>query len=365
MKIPKILVTPLNWGLGHATRCIPIIKSLEENGAEVFIASDGVALDLLKKEFPKNIVFEIPSYDIHYKGNNFGWTMLRQSSKILAAIAKEYKAVKKIVEEHQIDAIISDNRFGCYYKGIPSVFMTHQLNMIAPTKILEKPANKVNHILIDNFQKVWVPDLQGDNSLAGRLSQEHDLDVTYLGVLSRMKNFKVEKKYDVAVVLSGPEPKRSEFELEIFRQALQLDDKRFIVVRGQPERWEYYFMKPHLEVVSFMTSQMLNETMLSADMIIARSGYSTVMDLWKLQKPALLVPTPGQTEQEYLAEELSKKNLFLTQSQEDLNIEKALTEINSYQGFLNENILEPFGKIRTTSDLDQSIKDFLKTLEQT
>ena len=100
-------------------------------------------------------------------------------------------------------------------------------------------------------------------------------------------------------------------------------------------------------------------------MIIARSGYSTVMDLWKLQKPALLIPTPGQTEQEYLAEELSKKNLFLTQSQEDLNIEKALTEINSYQGFLNENILEPFGKIRTTSDLDQSIKDFLKTLEQT
>ncbi len=352
----KILVAPLNWGLGHATRCIPIIKNLENLGAEVLIASDGIALDLLKKEFPDNVFFEIPGYNIDYKGKNFGWSMLRQSAKILTAIAKEHRAIKKIVDEHAITAIIADNRYGCYAKGCYNVFMTHQLNIISPAKVFDKPVNSINHLLAGNFEKIWVPDFGGEVNLAGQLSNGNNLNVTYLGPLSRMGRKEVEKKYDVAVVLSGPEPKRSEFELEIFRQALQLVDKRFIVVRGLPERWEYYFMKPHLEVVSFMTSNMLNETMLAADVIIARSGYSTVMDLWKLEKPALLVPTPGQTEQEYLAKALFDKKLFLTQSQEGLDIKKALTEVNSYQGFSTQNIVEP--------DLIQILRDFILKLKQ-
>lgn len=356
MSSPKILIAPLNWGLGHATRCIPIIKGLENLGAEVLIASDGIALDLLKKEFPKNTFFEIPGYNIDYKGKNFGWSMLRQSAKILAAIAKEHSAIKKIVVEHKIAAVISDNRYGCYAKGVHNVFMTHQLNIISPAKVFDKPVNSINHLLAGKFKKIWVPDFEEEVNLAGQLSRSHDLDVTYLGPLSRMERKEVEKKYDVAVVLSGPEPKRSEFELEIFRQALQLDDKRFIVVRGLPERWEYYFMKPHLEVVSFMTSKMLNETMLAADVIVARSGYSTIMDLWKLQKPALLIPTPGQTEQEYLAKALSDKKLFLTQSQENLNIKKALIEVDSYQGFSTQNIVEP--------DLVQILKDFILEVKQ-
>lgn len=352
----KILITPLNWGLGHASRCIPIIRNLEKLGAEVLIASDGVALDLLKKEFPKNTFFEIPGYNVNYEGKNFGWAMLRQSSKILTAIAKEHKAIKKIVEENSIDAVISDNRFGCYSKSVPSVFISHQLNLIAPAKIMEKPANMMNRFLMDNFQKIWIPDLKGEENLAGKLSHGHNLEAEYLGVLSRMEKFKVEKEYDVAVVLSGPEPTRSEFELEIFRQALSLEHKNFIVVRGMPERWEYYTMKPHLEVVSFMTSKMLNETMLAADLIIARSGYSTVMDLWKLQKPALLIPTPGQTEQEYLADELSKKKLFLTQSQEGLNIKEALEEIGDYRGFSGN-------AIEFESELNRVLEGFLGSLK--
>ena len=352
---PKILITPLNWGLGHASRCIPIIRNLEKLGAEVLIASDGVALDLLKKEFPKNTFFEIPGYNVNYEGKNFGWAMLRQSSKILTAIAKEHQAIKKIVEENSIDAVISDNRFGCYDKSVPSVFISHQLNLIAPAKIIEKPANMMNRFLMDNFQKIWIPDLKGANNLAGKLSHGHDLEAEYLGVLSRMKKFEVEKEYDIVAVLSGPEPKRSEFELEIFRQSLSLEDKKILVVRGMPERLEFYNMKPHLEVVSFMTSEMLNETMLSADLIIARSGYSTVMDLWKLQKTALLVPTPGQTEQEYLAEELSNKKLFLTQSQEELNIKKALEDIDDYRGF-SENTFE------SENELNRVLEGFLKSL---
>jgi len=352
----KILIAPLNWGLGHASRCIPIIRNLEKLGAEVLIASDGVALDLLKKEFPKNTFFELPGYNVNYEGKNFGWAMLRQSSKILAAIAKENKALKSIVKENSIDAVISDNRFGCYSKTVPSVFISHQLNLIAPAKIMEKPANVMNRFLMDNFQKIWIPDLPGEPNLAGKLSHGHDLEAEYLGVLSRMENFKTEKKYDVAVVLSGPEPTRSSFELEIFRQALSLEDKQFIIVRGMPERWEYYFMKPHMEVVSFMTSKMLNETMLAADMIIARSGYSTVMDLFKLQKPALLVPTPGQTEQEYLANELSSKKLFLTQSQEELNIRKAMEEIDNYRGFSESDF-------HSNKKLDEILNNFLQKLE--
>ncbi|MCB0662557.1 MAG: hypothetical protein KDC24_07450 [Saprospiraceae bacterium] len=324
----RILITPLNWGLGHATRCIPIIRTLLKLNVEVIIATDGGPYQLLTKEFPHLKAYELPGYNVNYKGNNFGWTMLRQGAKVLAAIAKEQKAVQDILAKEKIDAIISDNRFGCYAKDVPSVFITHQVNLISPMKAFEAPVNLANHQLIKKFDEVWIPDFPGEDNLAGKLSFPANFKKKrYLGALTRMHGGNLEKSFDIIAVVSGPEPKRSEFEHKIFAQSIKMD-KRVLVVRGLPDQWEFVNLTSNVEAVAFLTSKALNEAILSADVLVSRSGYSTILDLVQLGKPALLVPTPGQTEQVYLAEKLDERGLFASQNQDEFNlaegIEKAL-----------------------------------------
>lgn len=350
----RILVTPLNWGLGHATRCIPIIRTLLKLGVEVVIATDGGPYQLLTKEFPQLRAYELPGYNVNYKGNNFGWTMLRQGAKVLAAIAKEQKAVQNILANEKIDAIISDNRFGCYSKDIPSVFITHQVNLISPLKALEAPANLANHQLIKKFDEVWIPDFPGEVNLAGKLSFPANFKKKrYLGALTRMHGGRLEKSFDIIAVISGPEPKRSEFELKVFSQAIKLE-KRVLVVRGLPDQWEFVNLTSNVEAVAFLTSKALNEAILSADVLVSRSGYSTILDLVKLEKPALLVPTPGQTEQEYLAKQLASKGLFASQSQEDFNMAEGIEKALERPGFKADMF--------PTVDLESEISRFLREM---
>jgi uncharacterized protein (TIGR00661 family) len=350
----RILITPLNWGLGHATRCIPIIRALLKMDVEVVIATDGGPYQLLTKEFPQLRAYELPGYNVNYKGNNFGWTMLRQGAKVLAAIAKEQKAVQDILAKEKIDAIISDNRFGCYGKGIPSVFITHQVNLISPMKALEAPANIANHSLIKKFDEVWIPDFPGEDNLAGKLSFPANFKKKrYLGALTRMHGGELEKSFDVIAVISGPEPKRSEFEHKIFAQAIKLE-KRVLVVRGLPDQWEFVNLTSNVEAVAFLTSKALNEAILSADVLVSRSGYSTILDLVKLEKPALLVPTPGQTEQEYLAVQLDAKGLFASQSQEEFNLAEGIAKALERPGLRADMFPEV--------DLEKEIKSFLREM---
>jgi len=329
----KILISPLNWGLGHAARCIPLIQAFIKNGAEVFIASDGGALQLLKKEFPKLKFFEIPGYNIDYAGKNATLTILRQSAKILKAVFREHEATEKIVEEANIDLVISDNRFGCFSKNCKSIFLTHQLNIISPNKILDKPVNLVNHTLMNNFDEIWVPDFHGKENLSGKLSHNFkSKKIRFIGPLSRMKKNDLGKKFDVIAVLSGPEPERTNFERKIFEQAIKMP-QRFLVVRGMPERWEFFNLTENVEAVSFFTTNALNKAIANSDVLLSRSGYSTIMDLWKLEKPAILVPTPRQTEQEYLAEKFLKEGLYYAQKQNEFDLEKALEEVKNFAGF--------------------------------
>ena len=133
IKGKNILIAPLNWGLGHATRCIPIIRALEKNQYTPIIASDGAALQLLQKEFPHLQALELPSYQIEYakKGSDFKWKLLKNTPKMIEAILEEKKVVKKWVKEFQLVGIISDNRLGVYNKKVQSVFITHQLNVLS------------------------------------------------------------------------------------------------------------------------------------------------------------------------------------------------------------------------------------------
>lgn len=328
-KPERILVAPLNWGLGHATRCIPIINGLLQNDFDVTLASDGRALQLLQKEFPKLSIVELPAYNISYPSGNMVFNIAWQIPKILSAIRQEKKFLNDFVKKEKIDLIISDNRYGCRTRFTKNIFISHQLNIITPFAPLQWLVNKINHFLINCFDECWAPDFEGEKSLAGNLSRnQHLKNVRYLGPLSRMKKYEVENKYGIIAILSGPEPQRTIFEQLVLQQLASVD-KKCLVVLGKTDESKHYFLNKNIEVVSFMDSSRLNEAILSAGLVICRAGYSSIMDLVSLNKKAILIPTPGQTEQEYLAERLKTNALFCVRQQRNLDLMPAIREIEN------------------------------------
>ena len=179
-----ILVAPLNWGLGHATRCIPIIQELQKNGFTPIIASDGVALALLKKEFPDLIALELPSYNIEYakKGGNFKWKLINNSPKTIKSIISENKLINKWVKEYDLCGVISDNRLGLFTKKVPAVFITHHLRVLSgQTTWL---TSFIHSIIIKKYKECWVPDAESTPNLSGKLGhlENSSLNIKYLVV---------------------------------------------------------------------------------------------------------------------------------------------------------------------------------------
>ncbi|WP_339887462.1 glycosyltransferase [uncultured Flavobacterium sp.] len=331
----KIIVAPLNWGLGHATRCIPIIQGLLDNGFEPVIVSDGVALELLKKEFPKLISFELPSYDIQYaeKGKNFKWKMIAQLPKIISTIKKERSKINKILEAYSFDGIISDNRLGVYSKDVPSVFITHQLNVL--TGNTSWFTTKLHKKYIQKFNECWVPDVEKGQNLSGKLGHPTELfkNVKYIGPLSRLCKKPMPIKYDLMVLLSGPEPQRTLLEQKIIAE-LENYPKKVVFIKGVIEENQIIEEIGNVTYYNFMNSKAIETTFNESNHILCRSGYTTVMDLAKLNKKAFFIPTPGQYEQEYLAEKFDREGIIPTCKQDEFIIEK-LDKIDLYKGFTN------------------------------
>lgn len=355
---PHILIAPLNWGLGHAVRCIPIINALLEQGAKVTLASDGDSLHLLKAEYPKLTCLELPAYNINYKTANMFANIAPQIPKILKAIRLERRLLKPIISKYKIDAIISDNRYGLHSTLVPSVFMTHQLNILVPNRFVQAWVTRSNKKYISKFDACWVPDFEQEPTLGGKLSAGKDWsNISYLGLLSRMKYEKKEIIYDVIAVLSGPEPQRSIFEQKIIAQAKQLPHK-FLIISGKTAQKEQKNLADNIEWHSYMTTTNLNKVLLQSRVVIARSGYSSIMDLVQLQcQNVLLVPTPGQTEQEYLAERFFEKQQFYYQNQKNLDIAAALKSIENFSGTSEY-------PIDNNDTLETIIRDFLNGLEE-
>ncbi len=328
-----ILVAPLNWGLGHTTRCVPIIHALKEEGFQVLLGSDGVALDLLKKEFPEEDAIELPSYQIEYakKGKNFKWKMLLRSPKVIKAINAERKLVKRLVKENKIDGVISDNRLGLYSDKIPTVFITHQLQVLSgkTTKI----TSALHSRYIKRFNECWVPDYADSPNLSGKLGHPKDFEipVKYIGLLSRLHKSEEEKIYDIAVLLSGPEPQRTDLE-EILLHELKRYNGQVLFIRGVVEEEQTVQRNNNIKLVNYMESSELEKALNCSDLILSRSGYTTIMDLAKLGKKAFFIPTPGQTEQEYLAKRLKKKGMVPCANQEEFKL-KDLSKAKVYKGF--------------------------------
>jgi hypothetical protein len=328
----NILVAPLNWGLGHATRCIPIIRELEKNGFTPIIASDGVALALLKKEFPHLTALELPSYNIEYakKGENFKWKLIKNSPKTISAILSEKQLVKKWIKEYDLKGIISDNRLGVHSKKVPSVFMTHQLTVLSGKTTWI--SSKLHQFFIRKFSECWVPDVNEIPNLTGKLGhlKNSNLNIKYIGVLSRLEKKVLEIKYDIMVLLSGPEPQRTILEEKLIEE-LKDNKEKIVFIKGKVTNEQVKEQKGNITFYNFMQSEELEKTFNESEMVLCRSGYTTVMDLCKLQKKAFFIPTPGQFEQEYLAKKYKREGLVPYSKQDKFKIED-LKSVPLYRG---------------------------------
>lgn len=296
------------------------------------LASDGVALDLLRAEFPHLPSIELPSYRIRYDTPSMVWNIGRQLPRILWAIAQEHRAVERLVQQYNLSGILSDNRYGCFSRRAKSALITHQLHVRVPG--LSWLVRPVIRFFLARFESIWVPDVAEPPGLSGELSHSAKAPspkVHYIGILTRMQGYERSIEYDIAVVLSGPEPQRSILEQRLLEQAMFLPYK-FIFIQGKTQAKNHHFVSPNVEVVSFLTSEELNNVLASSRYLISRSGYSSIMDLASLKKKAILIPTPGQTEQEYLARFLAERRFFVAQKQDALDIETGLRHIDQTTG---------------------------------
>lgn len=314
----KILFCVLNWGLGHASRSTSIIKILQHHN-EVHLAADGAALTLLRQEFPDVPMHTLPGYNVTYGRDSLVADMALQFPKIMRAYIQEKAMVHKLQEDEKYDIVISDHRYGCRTRTTHNIFVAHQINIMADNAYLSKAATRVNAHFINKFDACWVPDEKG-SLLSGLLSTPDRLKrhPQYIGVQSRFVLEDQEQKYDYAIVLSGPEPARTKLERKLWNLFEHRTDIKIIMVRGTDEPHTYN-TRDHFTIQNLLMGKDLNLILNQSQTVICRSGYSSIMDLYTLQKNAILIPTPGQTEQEYLAKHLEDNLLFRYVKEEDLD----------------------------------------------
>ncbi|MES2003872.1 MAG: glycosyltransferase [Bacteroidota bacterium] len=333
--IQKILIAPLDWGLGHATRCIPIIRALIANGFTVVIAAEGAQAHLLQTEFPTLQLLLLPGYRVRYSKRKWTlpFTLLAQLPRLLRTIKMEAAWLKQVIDDHQIDLVISDNRYGLSNQKVSCIFITHQLTIKAPFAWLETLLQKINYRYINRFTACWVPDMAGAHNLAGCLSHPAKMPavpVQYIGLLSRFRPEAAVVKYEYCILLSGPEPQRTLLEDKLLPE-LQKMQTPVLLVRGKPGNTDILFAGDQVTIKNHLPGNELQQAILQSEYIVSRSGYTTVMELMALQKKSILIPTPGQTEQEYLAQRLAENGFCITASQDHFDCVEQLLKAKQFQ----------------------------------
>lgn len=348
----KILIAPLDWGLGHTTRCFPIIHYLNDLGHEVIVATEGIPAQLVKKNFPNLKVIPLRGYRIRYSKKSFFFKIkiALQIPKILNSIRREKKWLEKIQKNEQFDLILSDNRYGLNIPGTSSIILTHQLNIQTGFgQFFDQILRRIHYYFLSKFHKTWVVDLPQNGGLSGKLAHPSKLpsNASYLGILSQFfmygKKENIEEEKDtILFLLSGTEPLRTQLEQLIFDQMTLLSQYKVTIVAGHPQsalrkkEWPTF-----VKYYPFSEMHQLLPLMQQASLVICRSGYSSIMDLVCMRKKALLIPSPGQTEQEYLAHYLSSKKYFHALSQFQVNLQKDIAIAFQYEGFPNSDFI-PF-----------------------
>ncbi|MDQ2752336.1 MAG: glycosyl transferase family 28 [Bacteroidota bacterium] len=333
----RVVVAPLDWGLGHATRCIPLIKSLLDAGCSVYVACNSTAQSLFLQEFSNLHILPLQGYNIRYTSSKrlFPFKILQQIPKILFSIWYENRWLHKAVKQYGFDFVVSDNRYGFYHKNKPSFFITHQLHIQTPFPWLSKRLQNINYRFINRFKECWVPDFSFVPNLAGILShpgQLPSIPVHYVGLMSRFSpQNRAKTKYKWLFIVSGPEPQRTIFEKLCCHAIAQLNDA-VLLIRGLPKKANTLDVPKHCTMFNHLPTKGLQTAFAESEFIVSRAGYTTIMEIIALQKKSILIPTPGQTEQEYLAKHLVQQQwCFSCQQGHDLFDQMKKAETFPYQ----------------------------------
>jgi UDP:flavonoid glycosyltransferase YjiC (YdhE family) len=351
-----ILISPLDWGLGHAARCIPVIRELLQVGHKVTIAGSGRSVLLLKKEFPELETIELPGFSPSYsRSGKMALHLFLLLPQFILSIIREHRMLNKLIKQFHFDIVISDNRYGLWNRKVRSLLITHQVMIKTPSwlRFAEYPVYRISRFFITHFDECWIPDSKESPGLSGDLSHKYSLpgNATFIGALSRFErsgnspnSFAGDGK--IVAIISGPEPQRSIFEDMVTLQLRELNLPS-LIISGKPESAYNKIIENNLTIVPYMATEELKSLLISSSLVICRSGYSSIMDLSKLGIKALFVPTPGQTEQLYLAGILQLEGVALWRTQKELNLGTDIAEAQKYKGFakhksisgLNEAIL--------------------------
>lgn len=334
----RVMVCPLDWGLGHATRMIPLINRYINAGYHVFIGGSGKSGMLLKNTFPGLTYINLPSPEIRYASKG-AWlipALIFQIPALLISVFREHNQIRQIIKDFEIDIVVSDNRYGLFSKKAYCIVVTHQVFPSLPHVIrwAEIPLHLILRVLLLRFHACWIPDFPDPlNNLSGRLSHRFRLpgNARFIGILSRFKDaaeMEIEnpgKRYELVIIVSGPEPQRKVFRDLAISEAIKATG-RVLIITGSVENEALtgIHKHPHIEVVPHLETSVFRQVLLQAGIIVCRSGYSGIMDLVSLGRSAILVPTPGQCEQEYLAEYLSQKGWFSFIPQQAFSFEQVL-----------------------------------------
>ncbi len=344
MKAGKVFYAVLNMGLGHAARSLPIIKAFQKRGWEVIVGSNGRALEFLKIELPDTIFEETPGYDIQYaKNGNLAPKLAAQFPKLLKKIHEEQVFCDRAVKKYTPDLVMSDHCYGIYHQRVLSYFLSHQIHFEMPAglELLAPLVSKFNLKYHRRFSRVIIPDFPSEDGglLGGRLSRVSPIKNKYFfsGFLSSVSVLPVEKKIDLLVSISGPEPQRSIFEDIVLQQIEAVPGKK-IVVLGKSESTDVQKVTKDLVIYAHVPRKKMSELLNRADLVVSRPGYSTLMELAELGKKALLVPTPGQTEQNYLADRVMKKCWYYTVKQTDLKLAADIPKALQYAGLFKPEV---------------------------
>jgi len=309
IKDQNILFAPLNWGLGHATRSYSIIKTLLKNNNRVILASDGDAFNWLKSEFSELTIYSLPELKIRYsikRGAMAG--IARRLPHYIKSIRKDYRAIESIIKTEKINLIISDNRYGVYHPDIHSILLTHQLKINHPLgKLIDLPFRN----FIEKFNEIWVPDFP-DHALSGELSKPLEplsTPITFIGPQSRFtKTSEVKTEFKFLAIVSGPEPHLTQLNNALIDQLKKVKAPCAMIL-SQSEN-EKFRIEENMSIWSNLSSIEIEDLIDRSETIICRSGYSSIMDMSRKEKKALLIPTAGQPEQIYLAKYHHNKGIF-------------------------------------------------------
>jgi len=301
----QALVAPLDWGLGHTARCIPIIEDLLKQQYQVIFAGTKNQQSFIQQHNLNLKFVDLFGYNVKYSSLFPQWIIIAaQFNRLKKLVAKENQWLNEFIKKEKIDLIISDNRYGMYTKNCTSVFVGHQLYI--QSSFLQKKINTLHAKYINHFSECWIPDDDKIN-LSGLLSFNPYITIPTkkIGILSRLKkeDTKSKQNFDLLLLLSGNEPQRSLLEKKLLNQ-LKNTNYKIALVRGTST--PHQLNKNNLSVYNLINANTLQALISQSSTIICRSGYSSIMDLINFDKKIIFIPTPGQTEQEYLAKHLKK-----------------------------------------------------------